>query len=291
MDLGRIKIQTLNLWHHEAEYQLRLKTVARRLQVEQPDIICLQEVIFWPDGSNTAEFLATESGMTLVSAMPESNNSNPTGTTPGNAILSTLPMSEHGHSSLIPNLDRDTDSNAVWFWTLTPNGNPLLVITTHLSWGVFNEYQRLQEAIDINALAKDLTKDIPDALVVLAGTMNTTPESDTVRFLTGLMALEGADNFWIDCWAETEDGLGETQTPRNVWMRVMAAEAKTQDTTRLPKRRIDYIFVRDWVYGQTGSPISTKIAFAEPLGTGSHPDAPVSDHYGVETILLDLQKL
>jgi len=291
MDVGRIKIQTLNLWHHHAEHQLRLKAVAKRLAIEQPDVICLQEVIFWPDGTSTADFLAAETGMTVVASHAQPNTANEDGPTSGNAILSNLAAGVRGFVPLIPNLNRTVNSHAVWFWTLTPMGNPLLVINTHLSWGVFNEYQRLQEAIDVNRLAKELIKDHPDALVILAGTMNATPDSDSMRFLTGKMALEGADNFWIDCWAETEDAYGETQTPRNVWMRIMAADSGSHDTTKLPKRRVDYIFVRDWVFGETGSPISTKIAYAEPLGVGSHPDAPVSDHYGVETTLLDIQRI
>lgn len=292
MEYGRIKIQTLNLWHHPIEHVNRLRGVVKRIQLERPDIIALQEVVFWADGTTSADYIASETGMRVVAAHAQPTNApDPTGTISGNAILADPKMfvGENGYAPLIPNLERSVNASVVWFWTFTPYGNPLLVLTTHLSWGVLNEYQRLQEAIDVNAITKDLIKDVPNALTVLTGTFNSTPDSDTIRFLTGKMAVADAKNFWIDCWNETEEGAtGETQTPRNLWMRVMAAENGTADTTRLPKRRVDYIFVRDWVYGQTGSPINTKIAFAEPIGVGAYPEAPVSDHFGVEALLLDI---
>ena len=289
MRSGRIKIQTLNTWHSQYEFENRLNGIAKRLITDTPDIICLQEVIFYPDGSNTAQWLADKSGMTLAVAHAQPNTINPEGATIGNAILTRLPVRETGYTMLVNNKTRPMNSSAVWLWTETPKGKPLLVLTTHLSWGVANEYQRLQEAVDINALTKDLVKGRPDSLVVLAGTFNTTPDSDTVGFLTGKKAVADANNFWVDCWAETDPHtVGETQTPRNLWIRIPAEDTGTVDVGRIPKRRIDYIFVRDWVYGQTGSPMSSKICFAEPLGVGRVPDAPVSDHYGVECLLLDV---
>lgn len=288
--MGQLKIQTLNAWHGQHEYALRLQSIVKRIRIERPDVLCLQEVVFWTDGTNTAEWIAQETGMIVASAHPQPNTVNTQGATIGNAILTRLPVESHGFQPLVPDPKRAIHASAVWFWTKTPHSKtPLLVITTHLSWGVASEYQRLQEAIDINKLAKELIKNVPNALVVLAGTMNTTPDADTIRFLTGKMAVRDANNFWTDAWVETnENVLGETQTPRNMWIRVPAEEIGTFDATRIPKRRIDYIFVRDWVFGQTGSPLSTKICFAEPLGQGSQPDAPVSDHYGVEAILLDV---
>jgi endonuclease/exonuclease/phosphatase family metal-dependent hydrolase len=287
--VGQLKVQTLNLWHGQHEYHTRIEAVANRIRIEQPDVLCLQEVVFWDNGTNTAEWLAAETGMIVASAHPQPNNINTQGATIGNAILTRLPIESHGYQPLVPDLNRLMNASAVWFWTKMPySETPLLVITTHLSWGIGNEYQRLQEAIDINKLTKELTKNSPNAVVVLAGTMNTTPDADTIRFLTGKMAMQGANNFWTDCWTETSTALGETQTPRNLWIRIPAQELGTFDATRIPKRRIDYIFVHDWVAGQTGSPISTKICFSEPLTKGNYPEAPVSDHYGVEAILMDI---
>lgn len=288
MRAGKIKIQTLNTWHSQYEFEARLNGIAKRIATNTPDVICLQEIIFYPDGTNTAQWLAEKTGMTLAIAHAQPNTINPEGATIGNAILTRLPVKTTGYTALVTNKNRPMNSSAVWLWSETPNGTPMLIISTHLSWGIANEYQRLQEAIDLNALTKDLVKNVPEALVVMAGTFNTTPESDTIGFLTGRKALMDAENFWVDCWAETNDTLGETQTPRNMWIRIPAEETGTYDVGRIPKRRIDYIFVRDWVYGQTGSPLSSKICFAEPLGVGRVPEAPVSDHYGVECMLLDV---
>jgi endonuclease/exonuclease/phosphatase family metal-dependent hydrolase len=290
MQYGKIKIQTLNVWHGQYEFENRMNSLARRIKIDMPDVLCLQEIIFYPDGSNTAQWIANQTGMFLASAHPQPNTINMEGATIGNAILTRMPVKENGFKSLAVNVVRPMNSSVVWFWTETPvSRKPMLVLSTHLSWGIANEYQRLQEAIEINNIAKELTKYKPNSVVVLAGTMNTTPDTDTIRFLTGKKAMSGAENFWVDCWADTEgDSLGETQTPRNLWIRIPAEETGTVDIARIPKRRIDYIFVRDWVYGQTGSPLTSKVCFTEPMKIGNVPTAPVSDHYGVETTLLDV---
>ena len=290
MQSGRIRIQTLNVWHASYEFENRMSSIVNRVKVDMPDILCLQEIIFYPDGSNTAQWIANQTGMVLAAATPQTNTINMEGAKIGNAILTRMPVKENGYNNIAVKTLNTMNTSIVWFWTETPlSRKPLLVLSTHLSWGIANEYQRLLEAIEINKITKHLTKFKPDSLVVLAGTMNTTPDTDTIRFLTGKKAMEGADNFWIDCWADTEgDSLGETQTPRNLWIRIPAEQLGTVDIARIPKRRIDYIFVRDWVYGQTGSPLKSKVCFTEPMKIGQVPNAPVSDHYGVETILLDV---
>lgn len=303
-----IKIQTLNLWHNPIEYSNRVEKLIQQLHKDKPDVLCLQEVTFPPNEKNTAEFIAAETGLHVVAAHPEHNPNRSDGVETGNAILSSFPVIKHDShikgeqagyrqdfqpAGFIPlyssNSQTSMNTNAVWAWLKTPNNNDLLIITSHLSWGVFNEYQRLQEVIDINNLASDLTKHNPYALTIFGTSSNATPDSDSMRFLGGKVAIENTKNFWIDVWehCNSDDESGETQTPRNVWSRVMASENGTLDTNRLPKRRIDYLFARDWIYGQNGSPISSRVAFTEPLSVGIRPDAPISDHYGVEGVFYD----
>lgn len=307
---GTIKIQTLNLWHSEKEYQTRLEALIRRINIDKPDVLCLQEVTFHSDGTDTAQVIADATGLKVVSKHMQPNPSRSDGNNTGNAILSRLPkimqeknslgeragyeqddlLETSGYQPLLPNFRRTMNSSAVYAWLKTPKGNDLLVITAHLSWGVSNEYQRLQEAIDVNNLARTLTKNLPHAFTVFGVSMNAEPDADSVRFMTGKLAIENSENYWVDCWdhcnpAELE---GETQTPRNRWSKFLAEKNGTYDTSRLPKRRIDYIFVKDWVFGQTGSPLNSRVAYAEPLGSGNYADATVSNHYGVETVLYDL---
>lgn len=299
------------MWHHPTEYQNRLTALIKRLNNDTPDVICLQEVTFPSNGGlNSAAIIEQETDLSIASIHMQPNPTRTDGVGTGNAILTRLKQRNTDHSGedagyrsdpiidgagyapLMPNFKRTINSSAVYAWLKTPSGNDLLAISAHLSWGVFNEYQRLQEAIDINNLAKELTKNQPDALTVFGASMNAIPESDSVRFMTGKMAIENSENYWIDCWdhCNDEEDNGETQTPRNLWSKYMAGNNGTYDSNRLPKRRIDYIFVRDWVYGQTGNPLTSKVAFAEPLGVGPHSEATVSDHYGVEAILYDLPK-
>jgi endonuclease/exonuclease/phosphatase family metal-dependent hydrolase len=306
-----LKVQTLNLWHHPIEYQARMAALIKKINNDTPDVLFLQEVTFPATGLNSAEILARETNLNIVSIHMQANPARNDGVNTGNAIMSILPpvtsepklgetagyrqdtlIEPSGYIPLIPNFQRTVNSSAVYAWLRSRQGNDILAISAHLSWGVFNEYQRLQESIDINNLARSLTKLNPGALTVFGGSMNATPESDSVRFMTGKMAIEASENFWVDCWdhCNLDEEGGETQTPRNVWSKFMAGNNGTFDTGKLPKRRIDYIFVRDWVFGQTGSPISSKVAFAEPLGSGNYADATVSDHYGVEAILYDLPR-
>lgn len=45
----------------------------------------------------------------------------------------------------------------------------------------------------------------------------------------------------------------------------------------VPERKIDYIFVQGWIYGQIGSPSNVSL-FGSTLTTDGHE---ISDHYGV----------
>lgn len=308
-ETSTVKVQTLNLWHNTLEYETRLKALINRLNLDTPEVLFLQEVTFPTTGMNSAEIIAKGTDLNIVALHRQNDPDRTDGVQTGNAILSTLKPYRNNHTflgelagyrqelasssgfiPLTPSLKKTPNSSAVYAWLTTPQGNELLAISAHLSWGVFNENQRLHESIDINNLAASLTHANPLALTVLGISMNSIPDSDSVRFLTGRKAVEDNESFWIDAWEHCNPGetAGETQTPRNVWSRAMAAENGTHDTTKLPKRRIDYIFVRDWVFGQTGSPLSSKIIFTEPLNAGSYPQATVSDHFGVESILYDV---
>lgn len=308
-DISTVKVQTLNLWHNTVEYQTRLKALINRLNNDTPDVLCLQEVTFPEQGKNSAEIVAEKTDLKIVAIHKQHDPERPEGTQTGNAILSRLKphrnphlaegelngyrsdfTSSSGFVPLTPPIKGEPNSSAVWSWLETPKGNALLVISSHLSWGVFNENQRFNEALDINNLASYLTRNIPDAVTVLGASMNSVPDSDSVRFLTGKKAVEDNESYWVDAWDHcngTEVG-GETQTPRNVWSRYTASQHGTQDTNRIPKRRIDYVFIRGWVYGQSGSPVTAKIVFAEPLNEGNNPNATISDHFGVETTVYDV---
>ena len=104
---------------------------------------------------------------------------------------------------------------------------------------------------------------------ILCGDFNAEPNSDEIRFLTSLTALDGRTTYWQDAWRVAGDGPGWTQDWRG---------NPIGSGMNLPRKRIDYVFVGDpfWRAGDGGRVLSAALAFHEPL-TG----IVASDHAGL----------
>ena len=78
---------------------------------------------------------------------------------------------------------------------------------------------------------------------ILCGDFNAEPDSDEIRFLCSLTALDGRTTFYQDAWRAAGDGPGYTQD----WRANAIA-----DSMNLNRKRIDYVFVGDpyWRAGQ-----------------------------------------
>lgn len=114
---------------------------------------------------------------------------------------------------------------------------------------------------------------------VLAGDFDATPDSSSIRFLTGLQGLNGHNTFWADAFAHGGDGSpGYTFTSDSPYVQPFMEAVFAQP---IHYRRIDYVFV--------GSPIRWKprliVTSAQVVGQYVDGGAP-SDHYGV---LADLE--
>jgi endonuclease/exonuclease/phosphatase family metal-dependent hydrolase len=105
--------------------------------------------------------------------------------------------------------------------------------------------------------------------VVLCGDFNAEPDSDEIRFLCSLTALEGRTAFYQDAWRVAGDGPGYTQD----WRTNPIAAA-----LNVHRKRIDYVFVGDPFQrrGGAGRILDAQLAFQEPL-TGIL----ASDHAGL----------
>ncbi len=102
---------------------------------------------------------------------------------------------------------------------------------------------------------------------LLLGDFNATPESDEIRFLSGLTSLGGESVYFADTFAVAGDGSrGATFSRKNPY----AA------TLREPDRRIDYVFVRGPDEQGRGEPLEARVCFDEPVD-----GAFASDHFGV----------
>jgi endonuclease/exonuclease/phosphatase family metal-dependent hydrolase len=102
--------------------------------------------------------------------------------------------------------------------------------------------------------------------VLLAGDLDATPASSSVRFWLGRQALQGTSVCYRDCWETCHgDEPGHTFTPGNPLV------ASSEMPFELG-RRIDYLMVRCGDHGPTLRVQSCSRIFTEPSA---------SDHYGV----------
>jgi endonuclease/exonuclease/phosphatase family metal-dependent hydrolase len=104
---------------------------------------------------------------------------------------------------------------------------------------------------------------------ILCGDFNAEPDSDEIRFLSSLTAIDGRTTFYQDAWRVAGDGPGHTQDWRT--NRIAAA-------LNIHRKRIDYVFVGDPFLraGGAGRVVRAELAFHEPL-TG----VLASDHAGL----------
>ena len=104
---------------------------------------------------------------------------------------------------------------------------------------------------------------------ILCGDFNAEPDSDEIRYLSGLTPLEGDTTFYLDAWRTAGDGPGFT----NDWRRNPYCAA-----LNVHRKRIDYVFVGDAFVrrGHAGRVLSAELVADEPL-TG----IVASDHFGV----------
>jgi endonuclease/exonuclease/phosphatase family metal-dependent hydrolase len=101
------------------------------------------------------------------------------------------------------------------------------------------------------------------------GDFNAPPESDIVRFLTGMTSLGGDRAHFVDVAS---------------WHGPPSSPSATYDATRnafaaagnLPTRRIDYLLLRKRDRTALGVPLRVQLAFTEPAG-----GVWASDHFGV----------
>lgn len=152
------------------------------------------------------------------------------------------------------------------------------VFTTHPIWGFENDGLRLKRAYYIDMQAQQLEKKHPGSISVLTADLNAEPDTRSIRFLDGKDL--GPDNVSSTLWVDAHDMAG---TPDN-WItsdgggnslsRKTALAVGISQPDYLPKRRIDYIKVRGWKYGRSGTPVN--------FGYVEHPEGvELSDHRGI----------
>ena len=228
------------------------------LDLVDADVVCLQEVVENADGTNQAGYLAgrTRTPYQLAYAGAPWRDRRF-----GNAVLSRWPVeSQADHALPVSALPGDVQRLVLHVRT-----NGLDVFCTHLSWrpddGAVREAQA-RSLVDFVRRRHDPTLAPP----ILAGDMNADPESNEIRYLSGLASLDGDATYFQDAWRLAGgDGPGWTWDNRNPF----AAEM------REPDRRIDYVFV-GWRLGSR-----VWVRRAEVIANRALTGVYATDHFGL----------
>lgn len=275
-----MRIATLNLLHSTTSIQDRVEHLIDLLVEENLDFLCLQEVL----NPETAGFdIVQRLGEAL--GLPHSD-------------FIGLPDDNHGVATLsrYP-LVREIPEPLVWSKPMLVTrsevgGRNVYVLNLHASWGSRNGTHRMQEVLYADNLAtqffgRDNTRE-ERPVVVLAGDLNMLPESEGVRYLRGLQTHKERSTTWVDAWEAADEGAEAWTTGDPTYLTQQTSGGRkggVYDTASAPRRRIDYILVFEWAWGQAGYPMSTRRFASEVFLDSTGRKMAVSDHYGVLTDL------
>ena len=151
---------------------------------------------------------------------------------------------------------------------------PMLFVCAKPSWQLNAEYERELQAVALAQLVKRHAD--PNAFpTVVAGDFDATPDSASIRFLTGKQSLQGMSVRYSDCWQQGGDGSeGHTWTCENPGVRDNVDRWRIE---RHHARRIDYIFLGSHHdYKPYARVRRCRVVLDKPT-RGVWP----SDHYGV----------
>ncbi len=305
----RLRILTLNLWAQHGPWRARAAAIRAGLLSEAPDVVALQEVLGFADGTTQLDELCSELPMGFYpdcAYAPACQLG--AGRTFGNGLLSRFPILEYKTIAL-PN-PYQREPRALLAVLLATPGGQLPVFVTHLDWQLDGSYARcvqvrfIADQIDLWVAAARRRAGADVLPPVLAGDFNAEPGSDEIRFLVGLHALNStADGqprgvYFNDCYARVADAQertsasGATDDGGATFCRQNPFAARAHE----PDRRLDYIFAALPDSRGRGQPLRAWRCFREPYhGAGvllqalapaeyaADPGAGVfaSDHFGV----------
>ena len=254
-----LRLMTLNIWHLSDPWLERRHEIVAWLDLVNPDVVCLQEVIHSSD-DNQAAWLGEAAAQRYHVAYGASFDFGEGMF--GNAILSRWPIEEH-HRSLLPYDPERGDMQRV---LLHARSRGLDLFCTHLTHFHSAGNLREGEVAEIVRLIEERADPQATLPPILAGDFNAEPDSTEIRHLCGLSSLAGHSTYFQDAWRVAgEDGPGWTWDNHNPF----AAAQHELD------RRLDYVFV-GWRKNGSGRVQSAEVVCDRSL-TGTF----ASDHFGL----------
>ena len=262
----------MNIWNFDGPYAARQKLLRAGIRQLDPDLMAFQEAGYDGNRNQVADLLAG-SGYHIVHQFDD----NPfPGCKEGCCIASRWPMEIVEARSL--RLTKRSKgypyvAMAARLQAPAPVG-PMLFVCAKPSWELYAEYERELQAV---ALAKLVRKhaDPKGFPTVVAGDFDATPDSASIRFLTGKQSLRGMSVHYRDCWQQAGDGSkGHTWTCECPYVQENVDRWQMEPHHA---RRIDYIFLgTKHDYGKYARVRRCRVVLNQPT-RGVWP----SDHYAV----------
>ena len=264
-----LSVLSLNVWHDAGPWPARRARIRDWIERLDPDLIAFQEVLRGEGLDQLGELLdGTPYHRDYVAAQP-SWLGRPVAF--GNAVASRWPLVDR-EELVLPDGDEGERRAALAVTVDAPAPiGAIAFVATHLNWKFHDGRvrERQVQALAELVLARRPRDGFPP---ILAGDMNAEPDSDEIRFLTGLHSLGGKSVYFHDAWAVA----GARGDPGTTWSnRNPYARANLE-----PDRRIDYVF--------TGYPRRDGIGHLEECRVVCNDEKDgvwPSDHFGVLAVL------
>lgn len=271
-DPGSVRVATLNLWGRRGPWAERRSVLIDGFRALRPDLVAFQEAIKTEEYDQATDLLSP--GFHIAHQRDrEANRQDGTEDGQGVSIASRWPLGEVREVDLDVTLRTgDFAHTTLLAEVLAPDPLGPLLFVNHLpSWQLNFEHERELQTV---AAARAIEEFIAGRSmhVVLAGDLDATPDSASVRFWSGRQSLGGMSVCYRDSWESTHPGEpGHTFTARNPLV-----TAENLDWALELGRRIDYVMVRCVEHGPTLDVRACARIFNEPVDGNW-----ASDHFGV----------
>jgi endonuclease/exonuclease/phosphatase family metal-dependent hydrolase len=264
---GKVRVLTLNLWGRQGAWDERRSVLADGLEGLRPDLVAFQEAIVRDGYDQVSDLLGPGYHVVHqgVGLLDDGNH--------GASIASRWPLGEVREIDLhVTPVTADYPCGLLAVEVLMPEPVGSMWFVAYGPWYPwYAERERELQAVAAARFVEGLVDGRRDIRhVVLAGDLNATPDSASVRFWRGLQSLDGTSVCYRDAWEHARTGdPGRTVSSRNPLRSVAGTPLE-------PGRRIDYIMLRCVEHGPTLDISACECTFDEVVN-----GVWASDHFGV----------
>lgn len=264
-----LRVLTANIWNYAEPYDIRMKLLRKQVEELNPDVIGFQEAGWKPGEDHQVKQLLQGLDYHLDHEADGANARERR--VLDVAVASRWPVKRKA----LRHFPGSGKALAVEISAPLPVGRLMFISTFGTArWQFDRELNRERDAVALDTFVREIAdpKGFPP---IIAGDFDGTPDSASIRYLTGRQSLEGRSTHYYDAWeaAGHRDG-GYTWTTKNDYTR-----KTTERVWKLSNhhRRIDYVFVGSpHHYRGYARVVSAKVVLNKPSGQ-NWP----SDHFGV----------